>query len=90
MLCVWEREYSNIKICCTLLLQVCLPGGEACLAGGEPGGGQLGGDPEDEDLAGGDHCLPGEGDPPAGLAGPHHLEPGAGASAGRAQQHAQP
>ena len=64
-------------------------GGGAHLAGGEPRGGQLCGDAEDEDLAGRHHRLASEGEPPLGRPRAEHLEPGAQARAGRPQQHAQ-
>ena len=48
-------------------------GGGAHLVGREPGGGQLGGDAQDEDLAGRHHRLPREGHPPLVRARPAHL-----------------
>ena len=47
--------------------------GRGDLVCGEPGGGQLGGDAQDEDLAGRHHRLPREGHPPLVRARPAHL-----------------
>ena len=64
-------------------------GGGADLSGGEPGGGQLGRDPEYEDLTGGHHGLASEGQPPLGGSSAEHLQPRPQARPGRAQQDAQ-
>ena len=48
-------------------------GGGAHLVWREPGGGQLGGDAQDEDLAGRHHRLPREGHPPLVRARAAHL-----------------